>query len=217
MAPRRIDRPRIDEAALSLADEGGLSAVTARNLAARLDVTPMALYRHVPSLTVVVDGLLDKVIGEARILDHASIDLEAFLVETFVRVHACLREHPAVLPLLATRAGFGPAALSVAEGILGRLGAAGHPPAASVRIFQVLLSYTIGAASLSAAMGARDERPTETTFVGSPYVRASLPALGRFVGERSFRAGLAAIVASTLASEAISSTSRRRPTSRRAT
>lgn len=217
MAPRRIDRPRIDAAALELADEGGLSAVTARNLAERLEVTPMALYRHVPSLAVVVDGLLDKVLCEARILDHASTSLDAFLSETFGRIEACLREHPAVLPLLATRAGYGPSALGVVEGVLARLGAAGFPPAAAVRIFHVLLSYTLGASSLGAAMRARDEAPTRASFDGSPYVRASLSSLGRFGDERGFRSGLASIVASTLAAERVSSTNRRRPTSRRAT
>ena len=198
MARSILDKDKIGAAALALADEAGIGAVTARNLAERLDVTPMALYRHVPNLGSVVDGLLERVLVDARILDHASPSLETFLLETFCRIHACLVAHPAVLPLLGTPAGYGPAALAVVDASLARFAAAGHSAAAGVRIFHLLLSYTIGAASVRAAMGARTEAPSREAFERLPYVRAAIEPLGRFGSERSFRNGLAVLLEATL-------------------
>jgi len=222
MARRSIDREAIGAVALELADEGGLAAVTARNLAERLGVTPMALYRHVPNLGAVIDGLLERVLVEARVLQHASPTLDAFLVETFTRIHACLVAHPAVLPLVGTSVGYGPAGLSVVEAALGRLAVGGHSPATSVRIFHALLSYTIGAASVRAAVQSRTGIPSREAVEDLPYVRAAIVPLTRFASDRSFRAGLALVLDAALATESeeatgVSSTSRRRPTARRAT
>jgi AcrR family transcriptional regulator len=44
-----LSRERILKAALRIADEEGLEALSMRRLAADLDATPMALYNHVPN------------------------------------------------------------------------------------------------------------------------------------------------------------------------
>lgn len=213
-----LDRDRIGVAALALADAHGLDAVTARNLAAELGVTPMALYRHVPNVGAIVDGLLDRVFTEARIVDHATPRLEAFLLETFERIHDCLVAHPAVLPLLGTPAGYGPAALRVVDTTLARLMAAGHPAGTATGIFHALLSYTIGAASLRAAMRSRPGTPPAGAFDGSPFVRSSIGALGKLGGSAMFRQNLGRVLEASLRPPSeVSATSRRRPTSRRAT
>jgi len=47
------------DAALALADESGLGAVTMHAVATRLGVTPMALYRHVGDKAALLDGLVE--------------------------------------------------------------------------------------------------------------------------------------------------------------
>ena len=61
---RRGPRPRLDldavvDAAIALADEQGLAAVTMRALAARLRVSAMTLYGYVPGKDELVDLMLD--------------------------------------------------------------------------------------------------------------------------------------------------------------
>jgi AcrR family transcriptional regulator len=51
----RLDRDAVVGAAVALADEAGLESVSLRRVAERLEVTPMALYRHVGGK----EGLLD--------------------------------------------------------------------------------------------------------------------------------------------------------------
>lgn len=218
MTRKRLDREQIGIAALALADESGIESVTARNLAERLGVTPMALYRHVPNLATVVDELLDRVLTDAAILDHASPSLDGFLIETFTRIHRCLVEHPAVVPLLSTPAGYGRAALAIVETTLGRFTAARFSPADAVDAFQILLSYTIGSVSIRAAMDARAAAPSGDAFGGFPFTRAAIGPLARLASDRSFARGLVSLVATTVGAqdERVSSTNRRRPTSRRA-
>ncbi len=45
--PAKLDRDSVLEATAALLDEHGIGAVSMRRLAARLGVSPMALYRHV--------------------------------------------------------------------------------------------------------------------------------------------------------------------------
>ena len=51
--PRRapLSRDRVLTAAVELADEAGIAAVSMRRLAQRLGVVPMALYKHVATRT----------------------------------------------------------------------------------------------------------------------------------------------------------------------
>ena len=60
-----VDRKQaILDAALELADDKGLEAVSMRALAERTGVTPMALYPHVGSKAALLDGMLGRVIGQ---------------------------------------------------------------------------------------------------------------------------------------------------------
>ena len=55
----QISREAVLDAALRLADEQGLEAVTMHAVARRLNVTPMALYRHVDDKNALLDGLVE--------------------------------------------------------------------------------------------------------------------------------------------------------------
>ncbi|MFI6298859.1 TetR/AcrR family transcriptional regulator [Nonomuraea sp. NPDC050790] len=59
-----LSGPAIVRAAIAIADEDGLSAVTMREVAQRLGVTAMALYRHVANREVLVELMIDHVVGE---------------------------------------------------------------------------------------------------------------------------------------------------------
>jgi AcrR family transcriptional regulator len=67
MAPRGgratpLDRTAVLAEAVALADEGGLSAISMRALAARLGVVPMALYKHVADREDLIGGMIDAVV-----------------------------------------------------------------------------------------------------------------------------------------------------------
>jgi AcrR family transcriptional regulator len=59
-----LNRDRVLRAAVTLADETGLDAVSMRRLAQRLGVVPMALYKHVADKEELLDGMVDLVVAE---------------------------------------------------------------------------------------------------------------------------------------------------------
>src|SRR5699024_7872845 len=67
--PRRGPKPRVRAekvvaTAIAIADADGLDAVSMRSLAEQLGLTAMSLYAYVPSKGVLVDAMLDRILGE---------------------------------------------------------------------------------------------------------------------------------------------------------
>src|SRR5215213_9038503 len=65
-SPRRprLSRDRVLRAAVELADEAGIEALSMRNLAQRIGVVPMALYKHVASKEELLDGMVDVIVAD---------------------------------------------------------------------------------------------------------------------------------------------------------
>jgi AcrR family transcriptional regulator len=60
----RLDRDTVVRSAIALADKRGLGAVSVRQVAEQLGVTPMALYRHVGGKDGLLDGVADALYAE---------------------------------------------------------------------------------------------------------------------------------------------------------
>ncbi len=61
-----LSKDRVLRAAIALADEKGIEALTMRNLAHELGVEAMSLYYHVANKEALLDGVVDTVIGEVE-------------------------------------------------------------------------------------------------------------------------------------------------------
>ncbi len=59
----RLNRDRVLQAAVCLADEVGIDALSMRRLAQELDVVPMALYKHVSNKEELLDGMVETIIA----------------------------------------------------------------------------------------------------------------------------------------------------------
>mgnify|MGYP006319413211 FL=1 len=59
-----LSRDRIVEAAVAVADGGGLSAVSMRNVGDQLGVRAMSLYHHVANKDEILDALADWVFAQ---------------------------------------------------------------------------------------------------------------------------------------------------------
>ena len=64
--PKRqtLTRERVLRAALALADERGIDALSMRELGRRLGVDAMSLYNHVENKVDLLDGIVDLMVGE---------------------------------------------------------------------------------------------------------------------------------------------------------
>ena len=60
--PRNLTRQAIVDQALGIGDAEGLEAVSVRRLATELDVTPMALYRHVKDKQDLINAMYEAIV-----------------------------------------------------------------------------------------------------------------------------------------------------------
>ena len=74
----RLNRDRVLRAAVELADESGIAAVSMRGLAKELGVVPMALYKHVADKDELLDGMVDVIIAEFAQPDPSQPDPSQF-------------------------------------------------------------------------------------------------------------------------------------------
>ncbi|WP_055479768.1 TetR/AcrR family transcriptional regulator C-terminal domain-containing protein [Sphaerimonospora mesophila] len=115
--PAPLDRERIVAAAVALADEGGLEAVSLRKVAARLDVGPMRLYGYISTKEELFDLMVDEVYAEILPAERPDDWREALRVLADGTRKAALR-HEWLADLLGGRPALGPNALAVTEATL---------------------------------------------------------------------------------------------------
>lgn len=137
------------DAAVALADEEGLAAVTLRRVAARLGVAPMTIYGHVAN----ADELVDLVVGAtiAVAVDGwppSACDGRGALHAFAHGLRGMLLEHPAVLDVYRRRPVQDPAGLAVTAGVVSALVADGLDQDAALRTYAAVLALVIGFVSL---------------------------------------------------------------------
>ena len=143
-APRApLNRERVLTAAVSLADAGGLEALTMRGLGQELRVEAMSLYRHVANKDDLLDGMVDIVFGEIEV-PQAGADWRTAMRQRGISVRAALTRHPWATPLMQSRSRPGAATLRHHDAVIGTLRAAGFPIALVAHAFSALDSYIYG-------------------------------------------------------------------------
>jgi len=196
--PRKplLSTDRIVETARALVDAEGLAAVSTRRLAAELGVSGPSLYNHFRTKDEILEAVADSV--------SAQVDLSMFedgrewrtaLHDWAVSYRSALRDHPNIVPVLATGPGRRPAGLRLADAVYGGMVAAGWPAAQATSIGALMRYFIMGSALGSFAGGFVDD--------ASAYDPADYPHLGQAhllaeqqekVDQRAFETGLAALL-----------------------
>ena len=147
-APSRVplDRDRMVRAAIALADEGGLGSLTMRKLAAKFDVVPMALYKHVANKDELLDAMVDVVFGELEFPTGAG--WRTAMRARAISMREGLLRHPWAIELMEVRKP-GPANLRHHNATMGCLREeAGLPFRMAIHAYSVMDSYIYGFALL---------------------------------------------------------------------
>src|SRR3954468_18507503 len=105
--PVPLDRERIVAAAVALADEGGLEAVSLRKVAARLNAGPMRLYGYIATKDELFDLMVDEVHAEILPAEQSGDWGEALRVLACRTRQAALR-HEWLADLFGGRPTLGP-------------------------------------------------------------------------------------------------------------
>ncbi|HEX4106480.1 MAG TPA: TetR family transcriptional regulator [Solirubrobacteraceae bacterium] len=170
----QISREQVLDATLALAGEGGLSAVSMRAVASRLQVTPMALYHHVRDKQDLLDGLVERLLGELPI-PGAELPWPERLSLLAASLRESARRHPDAFLMLLRRPANTPAARRAREALYAALRDAGASEEQIPRLERLLSTFMIGFAASEGAgrFGALDR---ETLDGDLEWVQAQIRA-----------------------------------------
>ncbi|MEU6352949.1 TetR/AcrR family transcriptional regulator [Streptomyces sp. NPDC047072] len=145
-------REEILDAALVLADERGLKAVSMRALAERVGVTPMALYRHVKDKGALLDGMVGRLLS--ALLPADEVRERPWEERLNALAYACrevTQRHPWAAHLLFSRPAVTPDAVRAVDIIYVALIDAGVPEADVPRLERLVSTFVIGFAASEAS------------------------------------------------------------------
>ncbi len=132
-------------AAIALADEGGIEALSMRKLAKDLGVEAMSLYNHVPNKDDLVDAMVDLVVREIELPSEP--DWEKAIRQCAISAYGTFLRHPWACSLVMAPRGLHleeSPRLRYIEWLLGRLDEAGFSPELTYRGYHALDSHILG-------------------------------------------------------------------------
>lgn len=138
-----LSRERVLDAAMRMADKGGIEALSMRKLAQALNVEAMSLYNHVANKEQMLDGLVERVVVELG-LPSPDDDWRVAMRHRARSAHAVLMRHPWATMLLASRHNVGPNMLRYVDHALGCLRRAGFSYAMADHAWNTLDAYIYG-------------------------------------------------------------------------
>jgi len=205
-----LTRTQIVDAALQLADQEGLEALSMPTIARRLECGVMSIYGYIDSKEDLLDAIALRGLADLRLPRPLPSEPAAILVTWGRALRRTLLEHPSLPIIFLSQAVIGPGIFRGIEALLGALGRAGVRPASGVHAIYAVLTYTTGFVAWELP---RTRRQPPADYAAAwrrefaslppqefPITGAVLDDLPRVAGDEQFEFGLAAL-ATGLASD----------------
>ena len=139
----RLSKERVLNAAMAIADRGGLPGLTIRSLAKELGTKPMSVYYYVASKDELLDSLVDVVFDEIELPDPEG-DWRDEMRRRAVATRGRLKQHRWAIGLLESRTSPGPATLRHHDVVLACLRHAGFSLEMTAHAYALIDSYVYG-------------------------------------------------------------------------
>ncbi|HKV88665.1 MAG TPA: TetR/AcrR family transcriptional regulator [Candidatus Dormibacteraeota bacterium] len=198
-----LTREQVVDAALALADQRGLEALTIANLAAQIPCGVMTIYGYVDSKEELLDAIAQRGIRDLRLRPPLPANAEGILLAWGRALRETLHRHPALPFLFLVRAVVGPGIVRGVEMLLTRLTGVGMASDDAVHAIYAVLTYATGFAAweMPRTVLQRPERYAATwrrEFSALPpgdfpLVSGALDQLSTVAGPEQFEIGLAAL------------------------
>ena len=185
-----LTKESVLKAALKLADQGGLEALSMRKLGQALGVEAMALYYHFANKDRVLDGIVDLVFGEIEV-PQARDDWKSAMRRRAISVRDALLRHRWAIGLMESRTNPGPANLRHHDAVIGCLRAAGFDMAAAATAYSLLDSYIYGFAMTKMNLPFDDTSDIAEMAESmlEPFPVGEYPNLAAFITEHAMQPG----------------------------
>jgi AcrR family transcriptional regulator len=131
------------DAAIKLADQGGLESLSMRKLGQELGVEAMAVYYHFANKDEVIDGIVDIVFSQID-LPASGADWKSAMRQRAVSLRDVLLRHRWAIGLMESRRKPGPANLRHHDVVIGSLRSAGLDMPTIAHAYSLVDSYIYG-------------------------------------------------------------------------
>ena len=138
-----LTRDRILRAAIRIADEEGLDALTMRRLGQELGVQAMSLYNHVANKEDLYQGIVDLALSEIEV-PSPEMDWKAALRQSAISAHQAFVRHPWACNLHMATPRVNDERMLWMEGVLRTLREAGFSPNMTHHAYHALDSHITG-------------------------------------------------------------------------
>ncbi len=177
-----LSKDRVLAAAVALADKGGIRSMSMRKLGEALGVEAMSLYSHVANKDDILDGIVDRVVGEITLPDPKT-PWKAAMRQRAIAAHAMLVRHPWASVLIESRLNLGPARLRYFNAGLGTFREAGFSVALTYNAVLAIDSYVYGFALQEVSWPFDEEDRSEVVAAVEPQVStADYPYVAEVMG-----------------------------------
>src|SRR4051794_17609082 len=143
MPRERLNRDRVLQAAVALADRSGIDAVSMRALAQDLGVVPMALYKHVKDKDELLDGMVDVLIAEFEPPDPA-LEWKAAIRHRLLSARRVVLRHPWSRKAIESRTRRTPTRLGYLDSVTGMFRGVGISALLTHHLIQALCQLIWG-------------------------------------------------------------------------
>jgi AcrR family transcriptional regulator len=150
-ARTRLNRDRVLQKAIELADQSGLEGLTMRKLGEELGVEAMSLYNHVSNKDDLLGGMIDAVFEEIELPSHGD-HWKTALRKRSISLREMLKRHPWANGLMDSASSPGAATLRHHDRVIGTFRNAGFSLASTAHALAVLDSYIYGFAKQDRAL-----------------------------------------------------------------
>lgn len=184
-----LNRERVLAGAMTVADAGGIGALTIRSLAQELAVKPMSVYHYVANKDEILDGIVDLVYGEID-LPTPGGDWRTEMRHRAGSARRVLARHPWATALLQSRLRPGPATLAHHNAFVATLRTAGFSIELTAHAFALIDSYVFGFALSENALpihGPDTVADTAASMMEQFFDAAAYPHLHEFTVEHIMR------------------------------
>ena len=138
-----LSRERVLEAAIGLADAGGIESLSMRKLAGALGVEAMTLYYYVANKDEILSAIVDMVVSEFELPDPEA-DWKAAIRRTAISAFEVLQRHPWAASLMLHGTTVSTARLRYMDAILGSLRRGGFSADLTDHAYHALDSHIMG-------------------------------------------------------------------------
>jgi len=200
-----LTREQVIEAALRLADQQGLDALSMPNLAQRLECGVMTIYGYVDNKEDLLDAIALRGLADLRLPRPLPTSADGILLAWGQALRQTLLEHPSMALVFLSRAVIGPGIFSGIESLARALSRAGMPTPAALHAVYAVVIYTTGFVGWELP---RTVRQSQGEYAAAwrrefaslppedfPLTAGLVDELPRLAGVEQFEFGLQALVA----------------------